>query len=232
MPKPADLADVRSAYDTVAEAYAEALPDVSFESAEDLAMIDAFAARLSSSPGERVIDAGCGTGRLTGYLKAAGLEVTGVDLSPGMLTVARRLHPGLVFSEGELTDLPAPDAAVDGVLSWYSIIHSAPEHLPAIAREFRRILCPGGVALVAFQAGSGHRTLRCAYGHDVVLRAQLHTPADVVRHFTGQGFALEARLIRPARESEIQPQAALLFRKRPGDVPAAPSRPRPLLPAR
>src|SRR5450830_39215 len=213
MPEPSDLADVRSAYDAVSESYAAALPDTSFESVEDMAMIDGFAERVRSTPDRDVIDAGCGTGRLSAYLKAAGLEVTGVDLSPGMVRVARRLHPGLAFSTGELTYLPASDAAADGVLAWYSIIHSAPDELPGIAREFWRALRPGGLALVAFQAGCGHRTLESAYGHDVVLRAQLHPPDDVVRQFTECGFALDTRLVRPPRDSEKHPQAVLLLRK-------------------
>lgn len=213
MPEPSDLADVRSAYDAVSESYAAALPDTSFESLDDMAMIDEFAARVRSTPGRNVIDAGCGTGRLSAYLKTAGLEVTGVDLSPGMVRVARRLHPGLAFSTGELTGLPAHDAAADGILSWYSVIHSVPESIPAIAREFWRALRPGGLALVAFQAGSGHRTLERAYGHDVVLRAQLHPPDDVVRQFTECGFGLETRLVRPPRDSEKHPQAVVLLRK-------------------
>jgi hypothetical protein len=43
------------------------------------------------------------------------------------------------------------------ILAWYSIIHSARAALPAIAREFWRVLRPAGSVLIAFQAGSGDR---------------------------------------------------------------------------
>ncbi len=208
-----NLARVRSAYDTVAESYAEVLADTGFEAPLDMAMIEEFIARLRAAPGRKVVDAGCGAGRLSAHLSGAGLDVTGVDLSPGMVRVARRHHPRLSFEVGELADLPAADAAADGILAWYSIIHSAPAELPAIAREFWRVLRPGGLALVAFQAGGGHRTLKRAYGHDVELRAELHTPDDVALRFTEQGFVLEAQLVRAARESEKHPQAVLLLGK-------------------
>jgi len=216
------LDDVRSAYDTVAEAYAAALPDTSFEAPLDMAMIDDFCARLLASPGSKVIDAGCGAGRLSVHVNDVGLEVTGVDLSPGMVRTAQRSHPGLAFEVGELTDLPAADAAANGVLAWYSIIHSSPSELQHVAREFWRVLRPGGLALIAFQAGSGHRTLARAYGHDVELRAELHAPDDVGRRFTEQGFVLEAQLVRAARATEKHPQAMLLVLK-PTAAAGAPS---------
>lgn len=216
------LADVRSAYDTVAEDYAAALPDTSFEAPLDMAMIDDFCARLLASPGRKVIDAGCGAGRLSVHVNDAGLEVTGVDLSPGMVRMAQRSHPGLAFEVGELTDLPAGDAAADGILAWYSIIHSSPSELQHVAREFWRVLRPGGLVLIAFQAGSGHRTLERAYGHDVELRAELHSPDDVALQFTEQGFVLEAQLVRAARATEKHPQAMLLVLK-PTAATGAPS---------
>ncbi|MFE9404030.1 class I SAM-dependent methyltransferase [Streptomyces sp. NPDC006530] len=48
---------------------------------------------------------GCGTGRITAHLRELGLDVFGIDLSPGMVEVARRDHPGLRFDVGSMTDL-------------------------------------------------------------------------------------------------------------------------------
>ncbi|MFF2243902.1 class I SAM-dependent methyltransferase [Arthrobacter sp. NPDC058130] len=212
------LLAVRSAYDTVAEAYSTVIPDTSFEAPLDLAMVDHFAAHMRATADRLVIDVGCGAGRMSSYLSHAGLNVSGVDLSPEMVRVAQRLHPGLPFEVGELTDLPAADASADGILAWYSVIHSPPVTLPAIAREFWRALRPGGSALIAFQAGSGHRTVDRAYGHDVQLRAELHAPDDVALRFTEQGFKMRAQLVRAPRSVEKHPQAAILV-----DKPCVPS---------
>ena len=46
--------------------------------------------------------------------------------------------------------LDIPDASLSGVLSRYSIIHTVPEDVPAVLAEFRRVLAPGGCALVSF----------------------------------------------------------------------------------
>ncbi|MFS0718343.1 class I SAM-dependent methyltransferase [Arthrobacter sp. 1P04PC] len=163
------------------------------------------------------------------HLRTAGLNVNGVDLSPTMVRVAGRLHPEIEFTAGELTALPADDGSADGVVAWYSIIHLDPEAIDAVAREFARVLRPAGAALVAFQAGSGSRTLTRAYGHDVVLRAELHNPGDVARSFAAHGFEQVEQMVRPPRETEKQPQAVLLFRRGAG---AAPAGRRPLTPAR
>lgn len=208
-----NLMDVRSAYDTVAEAYSTVIPDTSFEAALDMAMVDHFAGHMRATPDRQVIDVGCGAGRMTSYLSRAGLSVSGVDLSPEMVRVAQRLHPELLFEVGELTDLPVADAAADGILAWYSVIHSPPSALPAIAREFWRALRAGGSTLIAFHAGSGHRTIDRAYGHDVQLRAELHAPDDVALRFTEQGFVMRAQLVRSARSMEKHPQAAILIDK-------------------
>ena len=208
-----NLIDVRSAYDTVAETYSAVIPDTSFEAPLDMAMMDHFIAHMRATADRTVIDVGCGAGRMTSYLGEAGLAVSGVDLSPEMVRIAQQLHPGLLFELGELTDLPQADAAADGVLAWYSIIHSPPTALPAIAREFWRALRPGGSALVAFHAGSGHRTIDRAYGHDVQLRAELHAPEEVALRFTEQGFVMRAQLVRSPRAKEKHPQAAILVDK-------------------
>lgn len=121
-----NLIKVRTAYDSVAEAYARVIPDTTFESLLDMAMVDEFAGRIRTSADRLVIDAGCGAGRMSKYLTRKGLNVTGVDLSPEMSRVAQQLHPGLRFEVGELTDLPASDSAADGILAWYSIIHPPP----------------------------------------------------------------------------------------------------------
>ena len=183
-----------------------------------MAMVDHFVAHMRATADRLVIDVGCGAGRMTSYLSHAGLNVSGVDLSPEMVRVAQQLHPELLFDVGELTDLPAADAAADGILAWYSIIHSPPAALPAIAREFWRALRPGGSALIAFQAGSGHRTIDRAYGHDIQLRAELHAPDDVALRFTEQGFVMRAQLVRSPRAMENHPQAAILV-----DKPSVPS---------
>jgi SAM-dependent methyltransferase len=70
-----------------------------------------------------VADVGCGPGRITAYLRELGVDAFGIDLSPAMIGVARRDHPGLRFEVGSMTDLDLADASVAGLVAWYSLIH-------------------------------------------------------------------------------------------------------------
>ncbi|KRA25778.1 hypothetical protein ASD65_16115 [Microbacterium sp. Root61] len=137
-------AQTRDAYDVVAAKYAQLLPDTRYEADLDLAMIGHFVQQLGGPAA--VLDAGCGTGRMIGHLHSLGgdLTVTGVDLSPAMLDRARAAHPDTVLLEGELARLPVDDAQFDGVLAWYSIIHTPPHDLDAAFSEFFRVLRPVG----------------------------------------------------------------------------------------
>lgn len=116
-----DLAAAQQLYDTVADSYARLLPDASFEAAEDLAMIARFTALLPSDA--RVLDAGCGTGRMQPVLRELlpAHRATGADLSEEMLRHARAAHPGTRFDRAPLAALPYRDGSLDGVLAWYSI---------------------------------------------------------------------------------------------------------------
>ncbi|HEX9226323.1 MAG TPA: methyltransferase domain-containing protein [Arthrobacter sp.] len=207
------LDSVRSTYDVVAESYANLLPDAGFEAPADRGMIEAFIKQVTEGPARPVVDAGCGTGRMTGLLASLGVAVSGIDLSAGMISVARRTSPGIPFEVAELSELPFADTQLGGVFAWYSIIHTPPEDLPRIFAEFFRVLAPGGHALLGFQVGEGRRHLSRAYGHDVSLEAHLFTPELIAGHLTRAGFTVTAQMTRPARPEEKTPQAVLLARR-------------------
>lgn len=200
----------RRTYDTVAASYARMVPDTLYEAPLDLAMIDYFVAQLSTNAS--ILDAGCGAGRMLAHLTALSpsLRLQGVDLSPAMVAQARTTHPGLKIVVGELADLGYPAAEFDGVLAWYSVIHTPPHEIEAVLSELRRVLRPGGVLLAGFQSGTGERSSTRAYGHEVDLRAFLHRVEDVAGAAEALGFRIVARLERAPRESERHPQGFVL----------------------
>src|SRR6478609_9388085 len=99
---------VRQTYDGVADAYFVELGDELIEKPFDLWLLERVAALAGSNP---VVDVGCGPGHLTAFLADTGAQVSGVDLSPGMIAVARREYPDLDFSVGNLTQLLKPRTA-------------------------------------------------------------------------------------------------------------------------
>jgi ubiquinone/menaquinone biosynthesis C-methylase UbiE len=211
---------VRSGYDVVAESYARLLPDASFESAADRRMIESFVTHVRQGSGRPVVDAGCGTGRMTRLLSSMGADVSGIDLSAGMIEVARRTNPGFSFAVADLSNLSHPDMHLGGVFAWYSIIHSLPSDLPRIFAEFFRVLVPGGYVLLSFQVGEGPRHLSHAYGHDVSMDAHLFTPEFVTENLAGAGFDVVEQMERGPGSRETSPQAVLLAQRPPTNAGA------------
>ncbi len=212
-PDPLDFRRVRHAYDTVAEDYAAHLPDTRAELPLDLAMVDAFAEAVRSGHDARVLDAGCGAGRMSRYLTGRGCLVEGVDLSSRMVAMARRDHHDLMFAVGSLTDLPYPDDQFAGVILWYSIIHTPPAGQARIFAEATRVLRPGGHLLVGFQSGEGTRDVSGAYrqfGHEVQLERHRYTADQVAFQIQAAGLREVCRLVRRAQGKEDDDQAVLL----------------------
>lgn len=213
MPDPSHLQATRAAYDTVAADYARLLRDLLAGSTWDRAVLAAFAELVAAAGPGPVADVGCGPGRPTAHLEGLGLDVLGLDLSPGMLAVARRDLPGRRFVEASMTALPLPDGVLAGALAWYSLIHVPPPDVPDVLRELRRVLRPGGELLLAFQAGDEHRRTEQAYGHAVSLDAWRLRPERVEEQLAEAGLAVHARLLRGPEAPETVPQAYLLARR-------------------
>ena len=203
-------AATRGAYDTVAENYAELVRMDQVEASLDLAMLDEFSRRVRGKG--RVLDAGCGPGRVTRYLSDRGVHAFGIDLSPQMVRVATDLHPGLEFSVGSLDALEVESGSLAGVLAWYSIIHTRPADLPTVLGQLLRVLEPGGWLLTGHQSGDGDRHLDHAYGHDIDLTAYLYTAEHMSVAIEALGGVVHARLTRGPERSEKRPQAFVLAR--------------------
>ena len=93
-------------------------------------------------PGDRVLDACCGTGDLALAGAQAGGNVTGLDFSERMLERARRKAPELDWLQGDLLALPFDDASFDAATVGFGVRNV--EDIPAALRELRRVLRPGG----------------------------------------------------------------------------------------
>jgi SAM-dependent methyltransferase len=93
-------------------------------------------------PGTRLLDIACGSGYAASLAAARGAKVTGVDIAPGLLEIARERTPDGTFLEGEMDALPLPDDQFDVVTS-VNGFQFALDPANAFA-EAARVLIPGG----------------------------------------------------------------------------------------
>jgi SAM-dependent methyltransferase len=217
MTEPDFLRDTRASYDAVAAGYAERFHDELAAKPLDRAMLAGFAEQVRAAGAGPVADIGCGPGRVTAYLDGLGLPVFGIDLSPGMVEVARRTYPGLRFDVGSMLALDLPNAALGGVVAWYSTIHVPDEQLPEAFAEFCRVLVPGGLVLLAFQAGDETLHVAEALGHPIALDYRWRRPERVAELLGQAELVVRARLLREPDDDgdfpEEEPQAFILARK-------------------
>jgi SAM-dependent methyltransferase len=204
MPEADWLDDTRTSYDTVAVSYAGLLREALAGEPFQRGILALFAELVRARGDGPVADIGCGPGRITAYLRGVGLDAFGIDLSPVMIDVARRDHPGLRFEVGSMTDLELADHCVTGVLAWFSLIHVPDDEVPTVLAEFFRVLRPGGALLLGFHAGEGNELKTQGYGgHPMKVQVHRRSPARVAAWLDAAGFTVEAEMThRPAPNLE------------------------------
>ncbi len=185
--------DAEAVYDAIAEAWARTRSGPWPE-------VTSF---LASMPrGARVIDVGAGSGRYLQVHEAAGLRVAGVDVSRGLLAVARRTVPRAELMRGDARSLPVKGRAADGALV-IAVVHHFDHRTDRLraAAEACRALKVGGRALFSAwgaeaEVFAGARPLEGGGPRDflVPFKEQLRAPVDRFFHAYEVGeLAAEAR---------------------------------------
>ncbi|WP_030252900.1 class I SAM-dependent DNA methyltransferase [Streptomyces violens] len=206
------LADTRSSYDTVAADYADQVPEVLAGQPYLRAALALFADLVRGTGGGPVADVGCGPGHVTAHLRELGVDVFGIDLSPVMIDVARRDHPGLRFEVGSMTDLELADASAAGLLAFWSLIHVPDDAVPTVFGHFHRVLRPGGPLLLGFHVGDETRLKTQGYGgHPMHVHVHHRRPDQLAARLRDSGFTVEAQMLLDLDE---RVPGAVLFARR------------------
>ncbi len=119
-------------------------------------LVDAMATRSS-----RILDAGCGPGRVGGELARRGHAVVGVDVDPELIQAANADYPEVTWLVGDLAELDLPRQGIaepfDLIVSAGNVLtFLAPGSAPAVLAHLRRHLAPGGRLVTGFGAGRGY----------------------------------------------------------------------------
>lgn len=121
-------------------------------------LVDAMVPRQA-----RILDAGCGTGRLSGELHARGHTVFGVDADPELIAAAEEDHPGPTYAVADLAGLELPDEGADkgfdaALLAGNVMIFLAPGTEIQVLRRVKECVRPDGFIIIGFHTDR-HLTL-------------------------------------------------------------------------
>jgi ubiquinone/menaquinone biosynthesis C-methylase UbiE len=175
---------------------------------------------LADVQGRVALDAACGTGRHSAYLRERGFDVIGVDSSRPMLAVAESKVPDGDFRLADLAALPVDDEAVDLVVCSLALTHV--ERLEPVIAELARVTRPGGSVilsdihptLVSFGGAALFPTDRERLELHFV-RNLVHAVSDYVRAAAAAGL-----VVRDCREPLV-PESAILANPAYAVVPDA-----------
>lgn len=207
---------VQASYDKVACEYVARISHELEGKPLDRQLLDQFAESVRGRG--PVCDLGCGPGHVAAYLRGRGVkEVFGIDLSPGMVSEARRLNPGIHFEQGDMLSLQAEDESWAGIIAFYSIIHIPRVNVVRALSEFKRVLRPDGLLLLAFHIGEEVLHLDEWWGEEVSVDFIFFRTDEMENYLKSAGFVADKVIERAPYEGVEHPsRRAYIFAHQPG----------------
>ncbi|MEV5877300.1 methyltransferase domain-containing protein [Streptomyces sp. NPDC052101] len=163
------------------------------------------------SPGSRVLDVGCATGRPTAeQLCAGGLDVTGIDVSEVMLAHARRQVPRARFILADLFSDTAGLGVYDAVVCLFCLINLPEPRFVEGLRRLSALTVPGGTIIVAVPESQGTEEVQFL---DLTYRPMRCLPEDVHRYAQLAGLETERvqALTEPGSHDQTTPGRSLFL---------------------
>ncbi len=206
---------IRENYDRIADEYARRMFRELDGKPFDREQLTRFAASVQGRGA--VCDLGCGPGHIARFLRDAGVDVFGLDLSLQMIAQARRLSPGIEFREGNMLALDLADDTLAGIAAFYVIVNIPAELLPLAFAEMHRVLQPGGLLLLAFHIGDEVLKPKELLGQPVSMEFYHLQPEKILSLLTRSGFTIEDVIERDpyAPDVEFQSRRAYVFARKP-----------------
>jgi len=205
---------LQDSYDRIAEEYCRRIFDELAHKPLDRQLLQRLANTVKSGP---ICDVGCGPGHVARFLKSCEADVFGIDLSPRMIELARRLTPEIQFFQGNMLSLEVADGSCGAIAAFYSIIHLTPEELPKAFLEFKRVLRPGGTLLLAFHVGKEAVHEDELWGYQVSLDLRFLESREIEEQLHATGFRVRETIERETYGEDVEypSRRAYIFAEKP-----------------
>lgn len=140
--------EIIETYDIIAPRYSDKYDSET----KDNNLLDSFLSHIKSS-NARILDLGSGTGRTSGYIKSKKPDflTLGIDISDGMLEIARKNFHDLEFQKGDITMFDSSPESFDAVIAQSSLFHLDKEELEKLTHKIYSMLKDGGVFGILMQ---------------------------------------------------------------------------------
>ncbi|PIR54674.1 hypothetical protein COU74_05295 [Candidatus Peregrinibacteria bacterium CG10_big_fil_rev_8_21_14_0_10_36_19] len=139
--------------------------------------------------GKKVLDVGCGTGRIIHDLHMAGAEVCAVDLSDAMLKITKKKFPMIETAQADIRKLPFENESFDMVVATFLLVHL--DKLEEAFDEVNRVLKVGGEFIVTNINQKKAPKLKTKDGETVVIESFYHRPENVLNSLDRSFFKID-----------------------------------------
>ena len=164
---------------------------------------------LAPAAGQLLLDVGCGPGMYHAELARMGVQVIGLDMSYGMLVKVRQRTAGFpsqtLAVQADAEHLPAPDNCCDRLMANHMLYH-VPDQLAAL-REMRRVLKPGGRAIITTNMADSYAALYEL--HADAARALGYEPLYTVNDAFNSSHLERVQSVFPGAELHVRHDAFL-----------------------
>jgi ubiquinone/menaquinone biosynthesis C-methylase UbiE len=202
---PNDPISVRADYDRIAEDYALKIFGELQHKPFDRELLTRFAATVRGNG--TICDMGTGPGHVARFLRDAGAEVFGLDLSPNMLAQARQLNPDITFREGNMLALVLEDESLAGITAFYATANIPAGSLTTVFGEMCRVLKPGGMLLLSFHIGHDVIRPQSLWNNPISMDFYQQQPASIRQLVTDAGLTVDEIIEREPYAPDVEYQS-------------------------
>ncbi|AMW08745.1 methyltransferase [Streptomyces qaidamensis] len=204
------------AFDAIGDHYDEAFPHKEGQVAAAEWLVDSLLA------GSRVLDLGCGTGLPTArQLAEAGFEVVGVDLSGGMVALARKHVPDGTFHHVDIADLrpggPRDLGRFDAVAAFFSLLMLPRTEIPLALRTVHHLLVPDGMFVLSMVEADVDDFSIPFLGRTIRVSGYLRDELRETVEATGFEIVEEASYTYAPASADVPPEVQIFLRCRRRD---------------